>query len=104
MHQMVHFDQCEYREVFLPFICLCKRLDFKVKQMGLMSKYRSDADFKMRMKKLAALAFTPLVCQFTKSYRIDLRTMSFPSSHTLKANGLGTALADGDVALYLTFH
>ena len=69
MHQMVHFDQCEYREVFLSFICLCKRLDFKikVKQLGLMNEYQSDADFKMRMKKLAALAFIPLVCQFTKS-------------------------------------
>ena len=68
MHQMVHFDQCEYREVFLSFICLCKRLDYdKVKQLGLMNKYRSNADFKMRMKKLAALAFIPLVCQFTKS-------------------------------------
>ena len=42
-------------------------MDFKVKQLGLMNKYRSDADFKMRMKKLAALAFIPLVCQFTKS-------------------------------------
>ena len=30
MHQMVHFDQCEYLEVFLSFICLCKRLDFKM--------------------------------------------------------------------------
>ena len=69
-----------------------------------MNKYRSDADFKMHMKKLAALAFIPLVCQFAKSYRIDLRTMSFPSSHTLKANGLGTASADGGVALHLTFH
>ena len=67
MHQMVYFDQCEYREVFLSFICLCKRLNFKVKQLGLMNKYRSDADFKIRMKKLAALVFIPLVCQFTKS-------------------------------------
>ena len=56
MHQMVHFDQCEYQEVFLSFICLCKRLDFKVKQLGLMNKYWSDADIKMHMKKLAALS------------------------------------------------
>ena len=60
MHQMVHFDQFEYREVFFSFICLCKRMDFKVKQLGLMNKYRSDADFKMLMKKLAALAFIPV--------------------------------------------
>ena len=32
------------------FFHLCKRLDFKVKQLGLMNKYRSDVDFKMRMK------------------------------------------------------
>ena len=48
-------------------LCLCNRLDFKVNQLGLMNKYRSIADFKMRMKKLAALAFIPLVCKFTKS-------------------------------------
>ena len=66
---MVHFDQCEYREVFLSFICVCKRMDFKVKQLGLMNKYRSDADFKMRIKKLAALAFIPLVCQLNEELR-----------------------------------
>ena len=42
------------------FFHFCKRLDFKVKQLGLMNKYQSDADFKMRIKKLAALAFIPL--------------------------------------------
>ena len=30
--------------------------------------------------------------------------MSFPSSHTLKAHGLGTSFADGDATLHLTFH
>ena len=74
--------------------------------MGLTNKYRSDADFKIRIKKLAALAFIPLkmLCQITKSWRIDLRTMSFPSSHTLKAHGLEMSLADGDATLHLTFN
>ena len=85
---------------------LWKRSDFKVKQFGLTNKYRNDADFKIRIKKLAAQAFIPLkmLCQFTKSWRIDLRTMSFPSSHTLKAHGLGTSFADGDATLHLTFY
>ena len=43
------------------FFHFCKRLDFKVKQLGLMNKYQSDADLKMLIKKLAALAFIPLV-------------------------------------------
>ena len=30
--------------------------------------------------------------------------MSFPSSHTLKADGFGTPFADGDATLHLTFH
>ena len=85
---------------------LCKRSDFKVKQLGLTNKYRSDADFKILIKKLAYLEFIPLkmLCQFTKSWRIDLRTMNFPSSHTLKAHGLGTSFADGNATLHLTFH
>ena len=88
------------------FFHLCKRSDFKVKRLGLTNKYRSDADFKIRIKKLAALAFIPLkmLCQFTKSWRIDLRTTSFPSSHILKAHGLGTSFAVGDATLHLTFH
>ena len=35
---------------------------------------------------------------------LKLNSWVFPSSHTLKANGLGTALTDGDVALHLTFY
>ena len=70
------------------------------------NKYRSDADFKIRVKKLAALAFIPLkmLCQFTKSWRIDLRTMSFPSSDTLKAHRLGTSFANRGTTLHLTFN
>ena len=30
--------------------------------------------------------------------------MSFPSSHTLKAHGLGTSFADGDATLHLPFN
>ena len=88
------------------FFHLCKRSDFKVKQLGLTNKYRSDADFRIRIKKLAALAFIPLkmLYQFTNSWWIDLRTMSFPSSHTLKAHGLGTSFADGNATRHLTFH
>ena len=88
------------------FVHLCKRSNFKVKQLGLTNKYRRDADFKIRIKKLAALAFIPLkmLCQFTKSWWIDLRTMSSLSSHTLEAHGFGTSFADGDASLHLTFH
>ena len=88
------------------FFHLCKRSDFKVKQLGLANKYRSDAYFKICIKKLAALAFIPLkmLCQFTKSWQIELRTMRYPCSHTLKAHGLGTSIADGDATLHLTFN
>ena len=39
------------------FIC---RSDFHVKQLGLIRKYSEDFDFKIRVKKLAALAFLPV--------------------------------------------
>ena len=42
------------------FFHLCKRLDLQVKELGLMQKYRQDGDFKLRVKKLAALAFLPV--------------------------------------------
>ena len=41
------------------FVHLCKRLDFQVKWLGLMPKYQTDDDFKLRVKMLAALAFVP---------------------------------------------
>ena len=36
------------------------RLDYHVKQLGLMNKYQNDPGFKLRVKKLAAFAFPPL--------------------------------------------
>ena len=39
------------------FFHLCKRLDYHVKKLGLMAKYEQDYDFRIRVKKLAALAF-----------------------------------------------
>ena len=42
------------------FFHLCKRLDFQVKELGLMPKYRQDDAFKLRVKKLAALVFIPV--------------------------------------------
>ena len=42
------------------FFHLCKRLDFQVKELGLMPKYRVDDPFRLRVKKLAALAFVPV--------------------------------------------
>ena len=42
------------------FFHLCKRLDFEVKELELMPKYRQDDAFKVRIKKLAALAFIPV--------------------------------------------
>ena len=42
------------------FFHLCKRLDFQVKELGLSPKYRADDPNKLRVKKLAALAFVPV--------------------------------------------
>ena len=42
------------------FFHMCKRLDYHIKQLGLLPKYTSDLEFKVRVKKLAALAFVPL--------------------------------------------
>ena len=42
------------------FFYLCKRLDFRVKDLGLMPKYRQDDVFKLRVKKLADLGFFPV--------------------------------------------
>ena len=39
------------------FFHLCKRLDFQVKELGLLPRYRVDDPFKLRVKKFAALAF-----------------------------------------------
>ena len=42
------------------FFHLRKRLDFQVKRLGLMTKYQTDDDFKLRVKMLSALAFVPV--------------------------------------------
>ena len=42
------------------FFHLYKRLDFQVKRLGLMTKYLTDDDFKLRVKMLSALAFVPV--------------------------------------------
>ena len=42
------------------FFHISKRLDYKVKELGLMAKYQDDYDFRFRMKKLSALAFIPV--------------------------------------------
>ena len=42
------------------FFHLSKRLDYHVKQLGLTRKYKGDLDFRIRVKKLAALAFIPV--------------------------------------------
>ena len=42
------------------FFHLCKQLDFQVKDLGLMPKYRQDDVLNLRVKKLAALAFVPV--------------------------------------------
>ena len=36
------------------------RVDYNVKQLGLMPKYTADQDFRLRVKKLSALAFVPV--------------------------------------------
>ena len=40
---------------------LWKRLDYHVKDLGLMGKYKLDTDLFIRVKNLAALAFIPVV-------------------------------------------
>ena len=60
---LVDFEQGAYLtlvEVEGCFFHLCQRLDYHVKELGLMTKYQNDPDFKLRVKKLAALAFLPL--------------------------------------------
>lgn len=42
------------------FFHMSKRLDLKVKQLGLMRRYTEDLVFRVRVKKLAALAFVPV--------------------------------------------
>ena len=42
------------------FFHLCKRLDFQVKRLGLMPKYQTFDDFKLRVKMLAALTFVSI--------------------------------------------
>ena len=42
------------------FFHLSKRLDYKVKELGLMAKYQDDYDFRFRVKKLSALALIPV--------------------------------------------
>ena len=68
-HFLVDFEQGAYLtlvdvfpgvEVEGCFFHLCQRLDYHVKELGLMTKYENDPDFKLRVKKLAALAFLPL--------------------------------------------
>ena len=68
-HFLVDFEQGAYLtlvdvfpgvEVEGCFFHLCQRLEYHVKEFGLMTKYRNDPDFKLRVKKLAALAFLPL--------------------------------------------
>ena len=41
------------------FFHLCNWLDFQVKRLGLMTKYQTDDDFKLRVK-MSALAFVPV--------------------------------------------
>ena len=42
------------------FFHLSKRLDYHVKSLGLMQKYKDDTDLRIRVKKLAVLAFIPV--------------------------------------------
>ena len=42
------------------FFHLSKRLDYHVKSLVLMQKYKDDTDFRIRVKKRAALAFIPV--------------------------------------------
>ena len=42
------------------FFHLCKKLNFQVKELGLLPKYTVDDPFKLRVKKFAALAFVPV--------------------------------------------
>ena len=72
------------------FFHLCKRLDFQVKELGLLPKYRVDDPFKLRVKKLAALAFVPVV-DVVACFQ-SLATIFLADELTLL--GLDRALAD----------
>ena len=57
------------------FFHLCKRLDYQVKELELMPNYRRDDAFRLRVKKLGALAFV-LVADLVASYE-SLSTPTF---------------------------
>ena len=42
------------------FFHISGRVDYNVKQLGLMPKYTADQDFRLQVKKLSALAFVPV--------------------------------------------
>ena len=48
---------CWAQGLTLMFFHLAKRLDYHVKSLGLMEKYKNNTDFRLRVKKLAAPAF-----------------------------------------------
>ena len=86
---------------------MAKRLDYHVKSLGLMEKYKNDTDFRLRVKKLAALAFVPVAPLRMLSLRLSPMPsscceMNFLYSPTLRGRGLELLLLVID-ALILNF-
>ena len=68
-------------------LLLCKRLDFQVKELGLVPNYRQDYAYKLRVKKLAALAFIPVsdlaaTFEFLSTSSLMMSYDSLPTSKT----------------------
>ena len=73
------------------FFHMSKRLDFHVKQLGLTRKYTEDLVFRIRVKKLAALAFIPVADliptfeRLAQSFQVD----ELPLLHYFESTWIG---------------
>ena len=84
-HFLVDFEQGAYLAVvnLFPgvyvegcFFHLCKRPDFHVKKLWLLARYQDDLEFKLRVKKLAAIVCLPLA-DVIDAYEVLADTFEF---------------------------
>ena len=73
------------------FFHLSKRLDYHVKQLGLTRKYTNDTSFRIRVKKLAALAFIPVadLLPTFESLSMTFLVDELPLLHYFEATWIG---------------
>ena len=61
---VIPFHCIKNRPVLDDVLLLCKRLDFQVKELVMMPKYRQDDAVKLRVKKLAFIRVSDVVATF----------------------------------------